>query len=58
MTLLTKELGNNQIITSKTAIEGQRIIYQYREKRAALDKPNIEKQIEKAERIVSGNTTC
>ena len=33
-----------------------RIIYQYREKRAALDLRNIEKQITKAERIVSGQS--
>ncbi|EQD50243.1 transposase IS4 family protein, partial [mine drainage metagenome] len=52
----TKELSDNQIITAKTTVEGQRIIYQYREKRAALDLRNIEKQIEKAERIVSGTT--
>lgn len=50
----TKELGNNQIITVGTQIEGQRIIYQYREKRAALDRRNIEKQIAKAEKIASG----
>ena len=31
---------------------------QYREKRAALDKRNIEKQIEKAEKIVSGKVTA
>lgn len=50
----TKELKDNQIITSKTKTEGQRVIYQYREKRAKLDLRNIEKQIEKAERIISG----
>jgi len=50
----TRELKDNQIIVSKTAIEGQRIIYQYRAKRAALDQRNITKQIEKAEKIVSG----
>ena len=44
----TKELSDNQIITSKTTIPGQRIIYQYREKRAALDRRNIKKQVEKA----------
>lgn len=33
-----------------------RIIYQYREKRAALDLRNIEKQIAKAQRIVSGQS--
>ena len=54
----TRELRDNQIITAKTAVEGQRIIYQYREKRAALDKRNIEKQIEKAEKIVSGKVTA
>ena len=54
----TKELTDNQIITSKTAISGQRIIYQYREKRAALDRRNIEKQIEKARKIVDGTTVA
>ncbi len=44
----TKELNDNQIITTETAIKGQRIIYQYRAKRAALDLHNIEKQIEKS----------
>ncbi len=53
----TKELTDNQIITSKTAIPGQRIIYQYREKRAALDRRNIDKQIEKAKKIVNGTVT-
>ena len=53
----TKELADNQIITSKTAIEGQRIIYQYREKRAALDRRNIEKQIEKAKKIINGTAS-
>jgi len=49
----TQQLIDNQIIT--TPLEGnQRIIYQYREKRAALDLRNIEKQIAKAENIVSG----
>lgn len=51
-----RELVDNQIIT--TQLEGeQRIIYQYREKRAALDMCNIEKQIIKAEKIISGKTT-
>ena len=53
-----QELRDNQIITAKTAIEGQRIIYQYRAKRAALDLRNIQKQIDKAEKIVSGKTTA
>lgn len=53
----TKELNDNQIITSK--LDGnQRVVYQYRAKRAALDLRNIEKQIEKAKRIVSGTTTA
>lgn len=54
----TKELTDQQVITSKTAVAGQRIIYQYRAKRAALDLRNIAKQIEKAEKIVSGKTTA
>ena len=33
-----------------------RIVYQYKEKRAALDLRNIEKQIAKAQRIVSGQS--
>lgn len=49
----TQELTDNQIIT--TSLKGdQRIIYQYREKRAQLDMRNIEKQIARAEKIVSG----
>jgi hypothetical protein len=49
----TQELRDNQIIT--THLRGnQRIIYQYREKRAQLDMRNIEKQIAKAEKIISG----
>jgi hypothetical protein len=50
-----QELVDNQIIT--TPLKGnQRIIYQYREKRAALDRHNIEKQIYKAEKIIDGKT--
>lgn len=49
----TRELADNQIIT--TPLKGtQRIIYQYRGKRAQLDIRNIEKQIAKAEKIISG----
>ena len=49
----TQELIDNQIIT--TQLKGrQRIIYQYREKRAVLDMLNIEKQIAKAEKIICG----
>lgn len=39
------------IVTGKA---GQRIIYQYRSKRAALDLRNIEKQLVKAQRIIAG----
>ena len=53
-----KELTDGQIITSKTAVADQRIIYQYRTKRAALDLRNIDKQIEKAERIIKGKTVA
>ena len=49
----TQELIDNQIIT--TPLKGkQRVIYQYREERATLDRHNIEKQIEKAEKIIGG----
>ena len=49
----TQELTDNQIIT--IPLRGkQRIIYQYREERAALDRHNIEKQINKAEKIING----
>jgi transposase len=52
----TQELVDNQVIT--TLLKGkQRIIYQYREKRAALDRHNIDKQIEKAEKIINGKTS-
>jgi transposase len=34
----------------------RRVIYQYKEKRAKLDLKNIEKQIEKANRIISGKS--
>ncbi|PJC30487.1 IS1634 family transposase [Candidatus Roizmanbacteria bacterium CG_4_9_14_0_2_um_filter_39_13] len=47
------ELTDKQIITTQIE-EGQRIIYQYKEKRAALDRRNIEKQIIKAEKMVRG----
>jgi transposase len=52
------ELTDNQIITTQTKTEGQRIIYQYRAKRAALDIRNINKQIAKAEKIVLGKTSA
>jgi hypothetical protein len=52
-----QKLGNmtdNQIVHTATGIKGQRIIYQYRQKRAALDLRNIQKQINKAEKILNG----
>lgn len=53
----TGELIDKQIVTT-ILNQRQRIIYQYREKRAALDIRNIEKQITKAEKIISGKTTA
>jgi transposase len=49
----TQALTDNQIITMQINVE-QRVIYQYREKRAQLDMHNIEKQIMKAEKIING----
>ena len=49
----TGTLADKQIITTALTQE-QRIIYQYREKRAALDLRNIEKQVAKAEKIING----
>ncbi len=47
-------LTDNQIIVTKKG--DYRIIYQYREKRARLDIKNIELQVAKAKRMVSGVT--
>ncbi len=52
----TRELTDRQIITTELR-EGQRVIYQYRQKRAALDLRNIEKQITRAEKILNGTIT-
>lgn len=52
----TKDLTDRQIITTKLT-QRQRIIYQYSEKRAALDLRNIEKQITRAEKIINGTIT-
>jgi transposase len=46
------ELSDQQIIVDKK--EGYRVIYQYRAKRAALDKQNIEKQVAKAVKALKG----
>lgn len=45
-------LADNQMVVEGR--EAFRIIYQYKEKRAALDRRNLEKQLLKATRIVSG----
>lgn len=52
----TGKLTDLQIITTQLN-EKQRIIYQYREKRATLDLKNIEKQIARAEKIINGKLT-
>jgi hypothetical protein len=52
-----EKLIDGQIITAKTTVPGQRIVYQYREKRAKLDLRNIEKQVEKARKIVAGTAS-
>ena len=46
------ELSDQQIVVEKK--EGYRVIYQYRSKRAVLDKRNIEKQVAKAMKVISG----
>jgi hypothetical protein len=46
------ELSDQQIVVDKK--EGYRVIYQYRAKRAALDRRNIEKQVAKAMKALSG----
>lgn len=46
------EMIDQQVIVSE--LDGYRVIYQYRAKRAALDLRNIEKQIAKAKKIIDG----
>lgn len=48
----TGKMTDQQIVVSSQ--EGYRVIYQYRAKRAALDLHNIEKQIAKAKKALSG----
>lgn len=48
----TGELSDQQIVVSH--YEDYRVIYQYRAKRAALDLRNIEKQVTKAKKALSG----
>jgi len=47
-----KSLTDNQIVVTKK--DNYKIIYQYKAKRASLDVKNIEEQLVKARRIVSG----
>src|SRR4030065_22099 len=48
----TGELSDEQIMVTRQ--EGYRVIYQYRAKRAALDLRNIDKQVAKAKKALSG----
>jgi len=48
------ELADGEIVTEEPEGKDYRVIYQYREKRAALDKQNLAKQLAKAKRIVLG----
>jgi transposase len=48
----TGEMSDQQIVVSHQG--GYRVIYQYRAKRAALDLRNIEKQVVKAKKALSG----
>lgn len=48
----TGEMSDQQIVVSPQ--EGYRVIYQYRAKRATLDFHNIEKQVAKAKKVLSG----
>jgi len=52
----SQTLNDQQIIVSQ--YPEYRVIYQYREKRASLDMRNIQKQIDKAQKIVNGQTTA
>jgi len=52
----TQPLSDQQIIISQ--YPDYRVIYQYRAKRAAIDKRNIEKQIAKAEKVVHGEAAA
>ena len=52
----TQPMSDKQIIVSQ--YPEYRLIYQYREKRAVVDRRNIQKQIEKAQKIVSGQVAA
>ena len=49
-----RQLTDGETVTENHEDKDYRVIYQYREKRAALDRQNLEKQLQKAGRIVSG----
>lgn len=51
-----RSLTDGQIITMP--LSDRRVIYQYKESRARLDRQNIEKQIKKATAVVEGKTTA
>jgi transposase len=51
----TQILIDQQIIVSQNS--DYRVIYQYRDKRAAIDKRNIQKQIDKAQKIIQGQVS-
>lgn len=52
----TQTLTDGQIVVSRR--EDDRIVYQYRAKRADLDIRNIQKQVAKAQRIISGKASA
>ena len=52
----TAEMLDQEIVVEE--YESYRIVYQYRRQRAALDLRNIEKQIEKAKKVIEGKTSA
>ena len=52
----TAEIQNQEVVVEE--YETYRIVYQYRSQRAALDLRNIEKQIEKAKKVIEGKTSA
>jgi len=52
----TAEMKDQEIVVEE--YESDRIVYQYRSQRAALDLRNIEKQIEKAKKVIEGKTSA
>lgn len=51
----TQTLSDRQIVVSQR--EDDRVVYQYRTKRADMDVRNIQKQVAKAQKIISGQTS-